>query len=52
MVRHNHQCTAISIHALREERDAPFRKGAFRSEQISIHALREERDPDRPVLLS
>ena len=38
------QLQRISIHALREEGDAP-RKSAHRQDLISIHALREEGDP-------
>ena len=34
---------SISIHALREERDAPSKDTSI-SRDISIHALREERD--------
>ena len=35
---------SISIHALREEGDPPFRALPTRCRAISIHALREEGD--------
>ena len=45
--------TPISIHALREEGDAPCRNSARYAPFISIHALREEGDavggPRHPV---